>query len=123
MSDLPIKPDLEQMQRRRRQLRRAAWGASAIAILLAGVLAMAGPSAWATLSTTLATVKPAIVALHLTLIAALFWRWSRTVAWLYRRGWIHPDNLALALSMRNRVTGLLLALEVLVVMRLPFAWL
>lgn len=123
MNDLPIKADPELMQRRRRQLRRAAWVAAAVAILLAGVLAMAGPSAWASLSSTLTTVKPAIVALHLVLIAALFWRWGRTVAWLYRRGWIHPDNLPLALSMRNRVTGLLLALEVVVVMRLPFAWL
>jgi hypothetical protein len=123
MSDQPVKPRPELMQRRRRQMRRAAWIATAIAILLACVLAVAGPSAWAALSRLLASLKPAIVVLHLILIGALFWRWGRTVAWLYRRGWIHPDNLPLALSMRNRVTGLLLALEVLVVMRLPFAWL
>jgi len=92
-------------------------------MVLAGVFAMAGPSAWAALTRTLATLKPAIVALHLVLIAALCWRWSRAIAWLYRRGWIHPDNLALALSMRNRVIAILLALEVLVVMRLPFVWL
>lgn len=123
MSALPIKPDRELMQRRRRQLRRAAWVAAFVAMLLACVFAAAGPHAWAAVSKTLATFKPAIVALHLFLIGALFWRWSRAVAWLYRRGWIHPDNLPLALSMRNRVTGLLLALEVLVVMRLPFFWL
>lgn len=111
------------MQRRRRQLRRAAWIATAIAILLACVLAVAGPSAWSALSRLLVSVKPAIVVLHLILIGTLFWRWGRTVAWLYRRGWIHPNNLALALSMRTRVAVLLLALEVLVVMRLPFAWL
>lgn len=116
-------PDPGLAQRRRRQLRRAAWIASLVAMVLAGILAAAGPAAWGALSKGLATLKPAIVAVHLILIGGLFWRWSRVIAWLYRHGWVHPDNLALALSMRNRVVGLLLALEVLVVMRLPFAWL
>ena len=50
MSDLPIKPDPELMQRRRRQLRRAAWVAAFVAMLMAGVFAAVGPSAWAALS-------------------------------------------------------------------------
>jgi len=71
-------------------------------------------SAW------LDVAKPVFVASHILAIAALWWRWPQTIHWLARRSLIHPSNVSMALSQRNRVITMLVALEVIVVMGLPF---
>lgn len=71
-------------------------------------------SAW------LDVAKPVFVASYILAIAALWWRWSQTIHWLASKSLVHPSNVAMALSQRNRIITMLVALEVIVVMGLPF---
>lgn len=118
-----VQPDPDLPQRRRRQLRRAAWIAALVLVLAAALFAAVAPQAWAALPRTMAAVKPALVVLHLVLIALLWLRWSVVIAWLHRHGWVHAQKVKLALSMRGQVVTLLLVLELVVVVRWPLDWL
>lgn len=125
MSEQPglVQPDPDLPQRRRRQLRRAAWIAAVGLVLVAALFAALAPQAWAALPRTMAAVKPVLVVLHLVLIALLWLRWSVVIAWLHRNGWVHAQKVKLALSMRGQVVTLLLVLELVVVVRWPLDWL
>lgn len=63
--------------------------------------------------------KPILVALHLVLIAALWWYWTPIVHWLKARGRVTERSLPVAMALRHRFVGFLLAFEWLVVIRWP----
>jgi len=71
-------------------------------------------SAW------LDALKPAFIALHVTLIALLWLHWSTVIRWLSRKSWVHPKNLDDVLTQRTRVVAMLCAIEIVMVIGFPF---
>ena len=105
-------------------MKAAAW----TMVLLLGLGAMTaiasitlGSMNWlASLKATLEQVRPYAIALHVSLIAVLWWKWGRVIDWMEAKGKVHPANKAAILASRHRTALLLLAVEVFVVIGFPF---
>jgi hypothetical protein len=92
------------------------------ALLLLASAAMLNAKALLAMSTAVQSIRPYLIAAHLSLIALLYWRWSQAVHFACKRRWIAPSQVAQALSLRTRVTALLLICETALVIR-PWTWL
>jgi hypothetical protein len=92
-----------------------------LALLLGLAMLSAGHlSALQAFSTWLKVIKPALIALHLTLIALLWLHWPAVVTWLADKGWVHASNVETVLAQRPRIVAMLCAIEIILVIGLPF---
>jgi len=104
-------------------LRRALLLALTVAMLAIGALiALRSPGGWQNAGARMAEFKPYFVALHLALIAWLWWKWEALVTWLTQRKGSSPELRELALGFKHRALAMLIAIELLVVLQWPFAW-
>jgi len=95
--------------------------ATMVALAGAAVLALRSPGAWLGAAGWIAAVKPVIVLVHLGVIAALWWNWTRVVDWLYRHGRIAAASVRPCLAMRHQLLVGVLLVELLTVIR-PWEW-
>jgi hypothetical protein len=111
---------------RRRWRTAGRWLLRSLAVLLALGLLMAlavwlldARQAVAGAGDGIRRAKPLLVAIHLALIGALWWYWTPIVQWLKARGRVTEHSLPVAMALRHRFVGFLLAFEWLVVIRWP----
>jgi hypothetical protein len=115
-----------QAARKRPALKALRWLAitalAITALLLLASAAMHNATAFLAVSSALHSIRPYLIATHLSLIALLCWRWSQAIHFASKRRWIAQSQIQQALSLRTRVTALLLICETALVIR-PWAWL
>lgn len=95
--------------------------ALSIGLLLGLAMLSAGHlSTLETFSAWLNVIKPAFIALHVTLIALLWLNWPAVVRWMAAKGWVHARNVEAVLTQRTRVVSMLCAIELILVIGFPF---
>lgn len=105
------------------------WRLTAIflAVLLAVVALIAVGSAFVGADRAMASVslwthkaRSWMYASQLATLCIVWWKWHAIVSWMVRRGAIAKAAEAHFLAARNRVMGVLFAIQLIVVMGLPF---
>lgn len=95
--------------------------ATVLLVALGSVLLGTAP-ALQLVSRTVETSRPGLHAAQLSALLLLWWKWGAMVDWLCRRDIFPARARAPLLSARHRILVVLLAIQLLVVMELPFRW-
>lgn len=114
-----------QAPQRFRGLRRFLLLFSVVFVALAGLLAagslmLGAQRTLAAAAQALDQVRGWLHAAQLAAIAWLWWRWDAAADWLARRGWVHATRKRELVRARHRLIALLLLVQLLVVMGVPF---
>jgi len=66
------------------------------------------------------SIRPWLYSGQLSLIAVLWWKWSSFISWLAKRGTITEQMCGPLLASRHRIISAILAIQIFVVMGIPF---
>jgi hypothetical protein len=91
-----------------------------VLLLLIGSWIIGATSTLARVDAFITSIRLWLYSVQIALIAILWWKWGSFISWLERRGTINERMRGPLLASRHRITGAILAIQVLVVMGIPF---
>lgn len=91
-----------------------------VVMLLVGVAASHSAQSLGGVTRFMNSARLWLYAVQLSAIASLWWKWPALINWMIHRGSLKAERSGELLAARNRIMGMILFFQVVVVMGIPF---